>query len=78
MNLKTTLIAALLALPGAAISAENNAETWARAVDADVLKWRRDIHQFPELGNREFRTAKLVAAHLKSPVSYTHLRAHET
>jgi amidohydrolase len=66
MNLKTTLIAALLALPGAAISAENNAEAWARAVDADVLKWRRDIHQFPELGNREFRTAKLVAAHLKS------------
>jgi amidohydrolase len=66
MNLKTTLIAALLAFPGAATSAENNAETWARAVDANVLKWRRDIHQFPELGNREFRTAKLVAAHLKS------------
>jgi hypothetical protein len=32
MNLKTTLIAALLAFPGAAISAENNAEAWARAV----------------------------------------------
>lgn len=66
MNLKTTLVAALLAFPGTGFSAENNADVWAKAVDADVLKWRRDIHQFPELGNREFRTSKLVAAHLKS------------
>lgn len=66
MNLKTTLVAALLAFPGTGFSAEINADVWAKAVDADVLKWRRDIHQFPELGNREFRTSKLVAAHLKS------------
>ncbi|MEM1228891.1 MAG: amidohydrolase [Pseudomonadota bacterium] len=30
-----------------------------------VVTWRRDIHQNPELSNREFRTAKLVAGHLK-------------
>jgi len=36
------------------------------AVDAKVLEWRRDIHQHPELGNREFRTAALVAAHLQA------------
>lgn len=29
-----------------------------------VLAWRRDIHAHPELGNREFRTARLVAEHL--------------
>ena len=31
---------------------------------ADMTAWRRHIHQHPELGNREVRTAKLVAEHL--------------
>ncbi len=35
-----------------------------KAVNPKVIDWRRDIHQHPELGNREFRTAKLVAEHL--------------
>ena len=29
-----------------------------------VIEWRHDIHQYPELGNREFRTSKKVADHL--------------
>ena len=36
------------------------------AVLPKVVAWRRDIHQHPELGNREFRTAKLVADHLRA------------
>lgn len=31
-----------------------------------VVTWRRDIHANPELGNREFRTAALVADHLRA------------
>jgi len=31
-----------------------------------VIEWRHDIHENPELGNREFRTAKKVADHLTS------------
>lgn len=36
-----------------------------RAIDPRVIEWRRDIHQHPELSNREVRTAKRVAEHLK-------------
>ena len=31
-----------------------------------VIEWRHDIHQYPELSNREFRTAKKVENHLLS------------
>ena len=31
-----------------------------------VISWRHDIHQNPELSNREYRTAKKIAVHLKS------------
>jgi amidohydrolase len=36
------------------------------AVMPSVVSWRRDLHEHPELGNREFRTAKIVAEHLKA------------
>ncbi len=42
------------------------AEERARAVEPQVVTWRRDIHEHPELSNREFRTAALVAGHLRS------------
>jgi amidohydrolase len=38
----------------------------ASEVTDDVISWRRDIHENPELGNREFRTAGIVAEHLRS------------
>ena len=38
----------------------------ALAVEAAVIAWRRDLHQHPELGNREFRTAAVVAEHLRA------------
>ena len=31
-----------------------------------VVAWRRDFHQHPELGNSEFRTAGIIADHLRS------------
>jgi amidohydrolase len=36
------------------------------AVLPKVVEWRRDFHQHPELGNRETRTAQIVAEHLQA------------
>lgn len=35
-------------------------------MESKVIEWRRDIHQHPELSNREFKTAEKIADHLKS------------
>ena len=37
-----------------------------QAIEGRVIEWRHDIHQHPELGNREFKTAEKIAAHLRS------------
>jgi amidohydrolase len=70
------LLGALLALavaPSAALAqaAPENAlhreiDRRVKDVTAKVVTWRRDIHQHPELSNREVRTAKLVAEHLRA------------
>lgn len=36
------------------------------AIEHKVINWRHDFHQNPELGNREFRTAEIIAKHLQS------------
>jgi len=38
----------------------------AESLTPKVIAWRRDFHQHPELGNREVRTAGIVAAHLRA------------
>src|SRR5690606_33275666 len=58
------LIVLLMFVSAPAFAADVDA--LAAAVDAKVVEWRRDIHAHPELGNREFRTAELVAEHLRA------------
>lgn len=38
----------------------------AKEMEAKVIEWRRQFHQFPELSNREFKTGAKIAEHLKS------------
>lgn len=61
-------IAFVSANPLLAQSSRLGAEVDRRAaqVQGKVVAWRRDIHAHPELGNRETRTAELVAQHLRS------------
>ena len=53
------------------IQAQNTAlkskiTTKAASLESKVVSWRRDLHQNPELGNREFKTAEKIAIHLQS------------
>ena len=62
------LVLALIAAPAA--HAQNAAldariAQLAAQEESKVVAWRRDIHEHPELGNQETRTAALIAAHLK-------------
>ncbi|QCR24790.1 amidohydrolase [Pontibacter sp. SGAir0037] len=41
------------------------ANAQADQLEKKVIEWRRDFHQYPELGNREVKTAEKIAAHLK-------------
>jgi len=66
MRLKSTVLAFAAALLPPTAAHAVDVEAWAKPVDAKVLEWRRDFHRFPELGNREFRTSKRVAEHLRS------------
>ena len=36
------------------------------SLEGKVIQWRHEIHQNPELSNREFKTAEKVATHLKA------------
>ena len=57
----------LLALPAAAQQGDAlDVDALAGSVEQRVVEWRRDIHQHPELGNREVRTSALVAEHLEA------------
>lgn len=62
--LRISLLAIVLCLP-ASLQADPVARpAISPELEQKVIAWRRDIHQHPELSNREFRTAALVAEHL--------------
>ena len=58
----------LLCPSGAAAQTDIRAAIDAAAdkIEPKTIAWRRDFHEHPELGNREFRTSKIIADHLRS------------
>ncbi len=68
---KTLLLVALIIL-STQLSAQSEIEKLkakasaaADKIESKSITWRRDFHQNPELGNRETRTSKIIADHLK-------------
>ena len=59
-------ILALLIVLSTGINAQNSIEEDIINIEDKLIEWRRDIHQNPELSNREFKTAEKIAKHLKS------------
>jgi amidohydrolase len=69
MNLRTVFCPALLLFaaatgPAAATVSDAALTAAASAAMPQVIAWRRDFHQHPELSNRELRTSKIVAEEL--------------
>lgn len=56
--------AVLLVLSGAPHAAETASQRM-QPLLPDIIAWRRDLHQHPELSNREVRTSKFVAGELR-------------
>jgi metal-dependent amidase/aminoacylase/carboxypeptidase family protein len=71
--MRVALVASVISLGAATLGAQGTASPLAKEIDrlapkleAKAIAWRRDIHQHPELSNREVRTSKLVADHLRA------------
>ena len=48
------------------VQGQKNLEAQYQNIEEKVIQWRHEIHQNPELSNREFNTAQKVADHLRA------------
>lgn len=69
--MKKTIFYILIVLVTCTINAQNSVlktkiSQKANALESKVIQWRRELHQNPELGNREYKTAEKIAAYLQS------------
>lgn len=64
--LSTSLLLSAISTPAFANDINTELKSANKSVSEKVIKWRRHLHQNPELSNREFETAKYVAKHLRS------------
>jgi amidohydrolase len=60
------LLAASLPAFAQTKSVKENVSKKADALQSQIVAWRRDFHEHPELGNREVRTSGIIAKYLQS------------
>lgn len=58
------LLSVLCLLP--ALSYASDVDHYADKIEKQVIEWRHHLHQYPELSNREFKTAKYIADYLQT------------
>jgi len=63
--MRRTLIAASLLFAASGAIAAESVQQLTQPELRQITAWRRDLHEHPELSNREVRTAKLIAEELK-------------
>jgi amidohydrolase len=56
----------MLLLGSMVMAQTSNLDKDYNVIEGKIIEWRREIHQNPELSNREFKTAEKIANHLKS------------
>ncbi|MBS1793473.1 MAG: amidohydrolase [Acidobacteria bacterium] len=64
LSLLVLLVVCAQAVAAVDLSGEIDAAT--AKIMPKVVEWRRHLHQYPELSNREFKTAKFVEEHLRA------------
>lgn len=60
------VLACLVAMSQSSAKLQAKLDQKAKELEPKVIEWRRHFHQYPELSNREFKTGKMIADHLKS------------
>src|SRR5215203_5117541 len=55
----------LIILNAQKMTVESQIESAVKKIEPKYVAWRRDFHEHPELSNREIRTSKIVADHLR-------------
>ena len=60
------ILSILLTLPLLGQSDYQRTAALAEALEDSVITWRRHVHQYPELSNREVNTAAYIADHLRA------------
>ena len=56
----------LIILNAQKMTVESQIESAVKKIEPKYVAWRRDFHEHPELSNREIRTSKIIADHLRS------------
>ncbi|MES1197998.1 MAG: amidohydrolase [Chitinophagaceae bacterium] len=65
LAISTFILATSLQAQGDIIKLKEKITIAINNIEAKCIAWRRGIHEHPELGNQEFKTAKLISDHLK-------------